>query len=88
LSGELLPVGGIRDKVLAAARRGYRAVIVPARNRDDVKRLAKSIHEDIEIHLITCADDAIQLALQAPLRGKRGNASGSRARRAAKPRKK
>ena len=88
LSGELLPVGGIRDKVLADARRGYRAVIVPARNRDDVKRLAKSIHEDIEIHLITCADDAIQLALQAPLRGKRGNASGSRARRAAKPRKK
>lgn len=85
LHGELLPVGGIRDKVLAALRRGYRAVVIPKRNAEDVKRLPANVTSEIEVHLIDNADEALTLALQAPLRGRAGSSAAARSRRAAKP---
>lgn len=85
LHGELLPVGGIRDKVLAAQRRGYRAVIVPERNREDVARLPKKVLEELDVHLISHADEALKLALAAPASRRSSAPTATRARRAAKP---
>jgi len=85
LHGELLPVGGIRDKVLAAQRRGHNAVIVPERNSEDVARLPKHVLADIEVHMIRHADAALDLALQRPLPGRRGANGTARKGRAAKP---
>lgn len=84
LHGELLPVGGIRDKVLAAARRGYRAVVVPERNREDVQRLPSGVFDEIEVHLISSADEAIELALSRPGPTKKRPSLGAHQRRAAK----
>jgi len=85
LHGELLPIGGIRDKVLAAVRRGYRAVILPERNREDVMRLPQSLFDEIEIHLIASADHAIELALSRPGKTSKKAVLDSKSTRAAKP---
>lgn len=87
LHGELLPIGGIRDKVLAAVRRGYRAVILPERNREDVMRLPKGISEEIQIHLFATADEAIELALSPPGHTRRRPISTPKKKRAAKGRR-
>ncbi|MDF1800878.1 MAG: AAA family ATPase [Planctomycetota bacterium] len=66
LHGELLPVGGIREKILAALRLGYREVIVPERNAEDVRRLPPGTLDEIEVHLLSSADRAIEVALEEP----------------------
>jgi ATP-dependent Lon protease len=63
LTGRVLPVGGIREKILAARRAKVRTVIVPARNRDDVEELADDLKSDIEIRLVDTAMDAVKAVL-------------------------
>jgi ATP-dependent Lon protease len=59
LTGRILPVGGIREKVLAAKRAKVKTIIVPARNRDDVEELDADMRKDIDIRLAeTIADVA------------------------------
>jgi len=64
LSGDLLPVGGLREKLLAAKRCGIREVVVPARNARDVERLAAEIREGLVIHLVEFAERGIEIALE------------------------
>ncbi|HEY6010154.1 MAG TPA: S16 family serine protease, partial [Nitrospirota bacterium] len=52
LTGRILPVGGIQDKVLAARRAQVRTVLVPARNRADVDELSDDLKKDIDIRLV------------------------------------
>jgi ATP-dependent Lon protease len=49
LSGRLLPVGGVKDKVLAARRAGVRTVVLPGKNRPDFQRLTGKAHEGLEV---------------------------------------
>jgi ATP-dependent Lon protease len=63
LTGRILPVGGIREKVLAAKRAKVRTVIVPARNRADVEELDEDMKKDIEIRLIDNVMDAVNAVL-------------------------
>jgi len=63
LTGRVLPVGGIREKILAARRAKVRSVIVPARNRDDVEELAGDLKNDIEIRLVDTAMDVVKAVL-------------------------
>jgi ATP-dependent Lon protease len=57
LTGRILPVGGIQDKVLAARRAKVRTVLVPARNRDDVDELSEDMRKDIDIRLVNTVTD-------------------------------
>lgn len=63
LHGEVLPVGGLRDKILAAARAGMRAVVVPARNAEEVLRLTPEVRRGLKIHLVEHVDEVFGHAL-------------------------
>jgi ATP-dependent Lon protease len=65
LLGAVLPVGGLREKLLAAIRAGIPEVVVPARNAQDILRLAPDIKSRIRIHLIDDVREAFQIALVA-----------------------
>jgi ATP-dependent Lon protease len=63
LTGRVLPVGGIREKVLAAKRAKVRTVIVPGRNRDDVEELDDDVKTGIELRLADNARDVVEAVL-------------------------
>src|SRR5690242_19769935 len=64
LSGNVLPVGGIKEKVLAAKRAGVRDVILPAENRQNVEEdLTPPQLEGVQIHYVNSIDEALGIAL-------------------------
>jgi ATP-dependent Lon protease len=64
LSGNVLPVGGIKEKVLAAKRAGVRDVILPAENRTNVEEdLTPEQLENLNVHYVKTIDEALALAL-------------------------
>jgi ATP-dependent Lon protease len=63
LTGRILPVGGIQEKILAAKRAKVKTVIVPARNRDDVEELTDDMKRDIDIRLVDTIPDAVKAVL-------------------------
>jgi ATP-dependent Lon protease len=65
LRGLVLPVGGIKEKVLAARRAGIRKIMIPARNKKDLEEIAPHIREQLEFAFIETIDEAIDTALEA-----------------------
>jgi ATP-dependent Lon protease len=64
LSGRVLPVGGIKEKVLAAHRLGVKEVILPRRNEKAVKEdIPENVREDLKIHLVESIEEVLELAL-------------------------
>jgi ATP-dependent Lon protease len=67
LRGLVLPVGGIKEKVLAAMRSGIATVMLPARNRKDLQDVPEGARERLKFEWLETVDDAAQRALdQAP----------------------
>ncbi len=65
LSGKVLPVGGIKEKVLAARRVGIHEVILPRQNEKNVNEdLHPELRSDMRIHLVSTIDEVLKLALQ------------------------
>ncbi len=65
LSGQVLPVGGIKEKVLAAKRAGVRAVLLPADNEPNVSEdLDKEMLDGLELHYVKAIREAVDLALE------------------------
>ena len=66
LSGRVLPVGGIKEKVLAAHRMGIKEVILPKRNEKAVKEdIPDNVREELKIHLVSSIEEVLELALTA-----------------------
>lgn len=63
LRGEVLPIGGLKEKLLAARRAGIAEVIIPEENRRDLKEIPKNIQEDLKIHCVKWIDEVFQIAL-------------------------
>ncbi|MEO1287325.1 MAG: S16 family serine protease, partial [Chloroflexota bacterium] len=63
LSGQVLPVGGIKDKVLAAHRIGVDTIILPQKNELDLDDLPDEIRSDMTFHLVDHMDAVLDLAL-------------------------
>ena len=63
LKGKVLPVGGIKEKLLAAYREGIREAILPLDNRPDLKDLPKLLKQNMTIHLVEAMDDVLRIAL-------------------------
>ncbi len=63
LRGRVLPVGGIKEKVLAAYRAGVRAIILPERNRKDVIEVPKKVQSEMTLHYVTHMDQVLELVL-------------------------
>jgi ATP-dependent Lon protease len=64
LRGEILPIGGLKEKLLAAHRGGIHRVIVPHENKRDLKEVPKSIKGGLDIHPVRWIDQVLELALQ------------------------
>ena len=63
LSGMVLPVGGVREKVLAANRQGIKTVILPERNVDDVQELPEEVRSAMRFVPARTLDDVLAVAL-------------------------
>lgn len=66
LRGRVMPVGGIKQKLLAAHRAGLTHVLMPVRNRKDLEEVPDAIKDDLRITLISTMDEILPLALAAP----------------------
>ena len=67
LRGNVLPVGGIKEKLLAAHRAGIKRVIIPERNRKDIVDVPEEVQKDMEILYVSKMDELLPLVLTAPL---------------------
>jgi len=68
LSGQVLPVGGIKEKVLAAHRAGVETLILPDQNEKDYKEdVPEEIREKLKAHFVKNADQVLKLALDKPI---------------------
>jgi ATP-dependent Lon protease len=64
LSGQVLPIGGLKEKALAAQRNGIRSVIAPERNRQDVDEIPTHLLRALEFVFVSTIDDVLGVALQ------------------------
>ncbi len=64
LRGQVLPVGGIKEKVLAAHRAGLQTVIIPKRNEKDLDDLPGEVRDEMEFVLVDRIDEALTTALR------------------------
>ena len=69
LRGRVLPIGGVKEKVLAAYRVGIRKVLLPKENEKDLADIPDDILEQIEVHLVERMHDVLPLVLDGPLPG-------------------
>ncbi len=85
LRGDVLPIGGLKEKVLAARGAGISAVILPRLNERDLVEIPEHLKEGVTFHLVDSVDNVVELALLAPEapsargRGRRKAAAASRA---------
>jgi ATP-dependent Lon protease len=59
LTGRVLPVGGVREKILAARRAGIHVVLIPHHNEKDLSELPTEVKADVSFHLIDTLDDVV-----------------------------
>ena len=74
LRGQVLAVGGIKEKVLAAHRTGIRRILLPKENRRDLADIPQSVRDDLVFHFVSHMDEVLQQAMSEPVKQKRGEA--------------
>ena len=67
LRGAVLPVGGIKEKVLAASRSGIKHVILPERNKNDLEEIPDKVRDNLSFHLVKRMEEVLDLALDASI---------------------
>ncbi|MBV6458444.1 MAG: Lon protease 2 [Fimbriimonadaceae bacterium] len=82
LTGNVLPVGGIKEKVLAAHRAGVQTLILPEENRKDyMEEVPEEIRKDLKAHFVKQASQVLKLALESASVSKNGSPSPHKSRR-------
>ncbi len=67
LRGRVLPIGGLKEKLLAAHRGGIRTVLIPEDNRKDLSEIPANVTSSLQIHPVKWIDEVLDLALERPL---------------------
>jgi ATP-dependent Lon protease len=67
LRGKVLPVGGVKDKVLAAFRAGITEIILPRENEKDLEDIPAEVRADLNISLVDSMDDVLSFALDSKI---------------------
>jgi ATP-dependent Lon protease len=67
LRGKVLPIGGLKEKVLAAHREGIKNIIIPKENEKDLQDIPVEVRESLKIDMVETMDQVLQLALVRPL---------------------
>lgn len=65
LRGEVMPIGGLKEKLLAARRGGIKTVLIPEENRRDLKEVPENIKDALKIHPVRWIDEVLEVALSA-----------------------
>ncbi|MDW5594993.1 endopeptidase La [Conexibacter stalactiti] len=78
LTGQVLPIGGLKEKALAAQRSGIKVVIAPALNEQDVDDIPEHLRKDLDFHFVSRIEQVLEIALAARAAARR-NGTGPRA---------
>ena len=73
LSGDIFPIGGLNEKLLAARRAGISNIIIPSKNTKDVSELPKELLEGLKLMPVSKVDEAIEIAFNGKARAVSGN---------------
>ena len=68
ITGQVLPIGGLKEKLLAAHRAGIKEVLIPKENEKDLTDIPKKVKEDIKITSVEIVDDVLKIALTKELK--------------------
>ena len=69
LRGKVLPVGGVKEKVLAAHRAGVKNIILPKDNEKDLADIPKNVLDSLNVYMVETMDEVLKIALESPLPG-------------------
>jgi ATP-dependent Lon protease len=67
LRGKVLPIGGVKEKLLAAHRAGVKTILVPKDNEKDLADIPKNVLDTLDVHLVSTMDEVLKVALDGPL---------------------
>jgi ATP-dependent Lon protease len=67
LRGKVLPIGGVKEKLLAAHRMGLRTIVLPKDNEKDLAEIPQEILSSLKIHFVETMDEVLQIALERPV---------------------
>ena len=68
ITGQVLPIGGLKEKLLAAHRAGIKEVLIPKENNKDLADIPKKVKDDIKITTVETADEVLKIALTKDLK--------------------
>jgi ATP-dependent Lon protease len=69
LRGKVLPIGGVKEKILAAHRSGLKTIIVPRENEKDLADIPKNVLDALDVYMVESMDEVLKIALAEPIRG-------------------
>ena len=64
LSGRVLPIGGLKEKILGAVRAGITRIVIPKDNEADLEDLPQEVRDSIEVHPVTTLAEALAVTLR------------------------
>jgi ATP-dependent Lon protease len=67
LRGRVLPIGGIKEKILGARRAGIKQIILPLENQAELEEIPEDVKETLEFHFVQTLDEVLQIALLPPI---------------------
>ena len=70
LRGKVLPIGGVKEKVLAAHRAGMKNIILPKDNEKDLADIPKNVLDTLDVYMVQTMDEVLKIALTEPLAGR------------------
>src|SRR5207247_11174447 len=65
LRGRVMPIGGVKEKVLGAVRAGIRTIVLPKENAPDLQDLPEDVRKTLDVHLVEDLGEVLSLALRA-----------------------
>jgi ATP-dependent Lon protease len=67
LRGKVLPIGGLKEKLLAAHRAGIFEIILPKENEKDIAEVPENLRNELKLHFVDRMDEVLTIALERPL---------------------
>jgi ATP-dependent Lon protease len=66
LRGKVLPIGGLKEKILAAHRSGLKTIVVPRENEKDLADIPKNVLDTLNVYMVESMDEVLKIALAEP----------------------
>jgi len=67
LRGKVLPIGGLKEKVLAAHRAGVKSIVIPRENEKDLADIPKNVLDVLNVYMVETMDEVLKIAMAGPL---------------------